>query len=256
MLLTMNMIAMGMVPTVLVLITSPLLSSGSALSKAEHYVQVRQAEESCSLPIEDFLAANPQCANNSGLNSQDVHTVYRDFVCEPNCGSLYLSYIRTQCQGPQELGELLAEYNEIQCGVNADRIPCYTFYDSTSGDIDTSVVDPESALQVCPQNSSTCTTECRSQLTAIRSHFGCCVNSVFNSSYFHSRFYPGGSTRNFGTDFIPAFSNELWTTCGVQTFNGPCTTEGGTVTPASDGALTKVTMVLTVICVVPTILFY
>ena len=47
-----------MVP-VLAIISTLLLSSGGTLSKGEHNLQVRQAQESCSIGIEEFTAAHP-----------------------------------------------------------------------------------------------------------------------------------------------------------------------------------------------------
>lgn len=57
----------------------------------------------------------------------------------------------------------------------------------------------------CDQQSGRCSDDCRNQLTAIGYHYGSCINSVFNSSYFHS----------FDYKLLPLFSYALWTSCGV-----------------------------------------
>lgn len=170
----------------LLVFTSSLLSSGSA---------------NCPPENSDFVSAYPQCANNPGLNAQ-FDSFLRDLVCDATCGPPYLAGIRT-CFSFRRV----ADYYEVQCRVNANGMPCYNFYVNSS--IDRSVFNPEAAFQVCNSSilSNTCSDECREQLTIANTHWGSCVNSLTNSSYFHS----------FNYELLPLFSYQLWTACGVPT---------------------------------------
>ena len=152
----------------------------------------------------NFAAAYPQCANNPGLVKYlNFETWLHDLICDKKCGMPFLSQFVTQC--PYEGYPEVAKYYRGHCKVNQNGRPCYSFFkDST---FDTSVVDPDAALQLCKSSIkyNMCSSKCSSQLRAISTYYGSCIEPVFNSSYFHS----------FDYELLPLFSYQLWTNCGV-----------------------------------------
>lgn len=219
----------------LLVLTSSLLSLGSAVKS------IRQA--GCPPENSDFVAANPQCAGNPGLNAQFEDTL-QYLVCNATCGPPYLAGIR-RCFGYQ----LLADYYEGHCIVNANGRPCYSFYNNS--EFDTSVFDPEAALQICDSSirSNTCTNQCREQLITGSMRLGSCVNVLANSSYF----------RSFNYELLPLVSYQLWSSCGVPTpgmDGGPPTSGPTSSGPTSSGIPTasEVSGVLTSIMLLCTLI--
>ena len=117
---------------------------------------------------------------------------------------MWHSIFVTQC--PFEGYPESAEYYRLQCKVNANGRPCYSFYKNSMLDI--SVVDTDVTLELCRSSIkyNICSDECNAQLRAISTYYGSCINSIFNSSYFHS----------FDYELLPLFSYQLWTSCGVS----------------------------------------
>ena len=64
-------------------------------------------------------------------------------------------------------------------------------------------------------SSSSCSSSCRSSLSAFRNVFGCCINSIFNGTL--AAVHPSSSFRQI----LPYFSNSLWSRCNV-TSPGMC----------------------------------
>lgn len=221
-------------------LTLAFLLAGSlvSLGGADNIIARRQS--SCTddeSRNRNFAATYPQCASNLNAFTQPFEIPLRDLFCNSTCGPLYKTFFLAQCSSL--VYQLLVEYYELQCNVNANGMPCYSFYNDS--EIDRSVANSES-LQLCsssmPENNA-CSDACRNELTSIRNYYGSCVNSVFNSSYFRA-----------GVDepLLPLFSYQLWTKCGV-----PLPTQqgsGGGTTPAQVSPTSSATMSLTMFTVV------
>ena len=178
------------------------LSLGSAIKN--RYIRQDPGYTECSDIDKNFAAAYPQCANNPGLTAfADFETILRDLICDATCGMPYLSQFVTQC--PYEGYLEAAKYYIGHCKVNQNGRPCYSFYKGSM--FDTSVVDPDVALQLCKSSIkyNMCSDKCGSQLRAIGTYYGSCIAPLFNGSYFHS----------FDYELLPLFSYQLWTMCGV-----------------------------------------
>ena len=187
-----------------------LLFVGSLLGSESAVKNIRQAQQRNQCSRSDdygYQTTYPQCANHYGLGTENIEIFFGDFICSSSCGSLLLSYFRTQCQ--EVVYQYIADYYELQCGVNADGIPCYRFFNSTF----TRGFNCESAIEKCKSSiqEDTCSAKCRNELLAISDIFDSCVNSVYNNSYFHF----------IDHQILPLFSYQLWTACGVPTLPIP-----------------------------------
>ena len=160
---------------------------------------VTQAQ-TCSNVYETFIMDNPECRPEVGGGFE---ADLRDLYCDETCGPMYRTYTFSVCSASLSHTRLW-DYYTSHCMVNADGRPCYSFYNGSETDMSLANND---ALQLCTPSiqSGTCSDDCRNRLTAIGDHYGSCINSVFNSSYFHS----------FNYELLPLFSYTLWTSCGV-----------------------------------------
>ena len=133
----------------------------------------------------------------------DTAAWFQYLICDVNCGTPFLSLFVAQCPYKQTLE--IVKYYRGHCKVNANGRPCYSYYKNSVSD--TSVVDPDIALQLCKPSIkyNTCTDKCSSQLKAISTYYGLCTDPLFNSSYFHSH----------DVKLLPLFSYQLWINCGV-----------------------------------------
>ena len=158
--------------------------------------------QSCSNVYETFTTNNPECRPEVGGGFE---ADLRDLCCGETCGPMYWTYTFSVCAASL-LRTRLWDYYTSHYTVNADGRPCYSFYNGSETESDMSLANND-ALQLCTPSmqSGTCSDDCRNQLTAIGYHYGSCINSVFNSSYFHS----------FDYKLLPLFSYALWISCGV-----------------------------------------
>ena len=159
----------------------------------------------CSADLDETLAAAgyPRCANSPSLKTGHFEDFLRDLVCDEECGIPLLLLFVAQC--PYEGYPEVAMYYRQHCKVNARGQPCYSYLNNS--ELDTSVVNPVIALQLCKPSITynTCSNKCRAQLRAIGTHYGSCIEPLFNSSYFYT----------FENEHLPLFSYQLWTRCGV-----------------------------------------
>ena len=156
--------------------------------------------QTCSNVYETFTTDNPQCRPEVGGGFE---ADLRDLYCDERCGPMYRTYTFSVCPGTFSRMRLW-DYYTSHCTVNADGRPCYSFYNGSETDMSLANND---ALQLCTPSiqSGACSDDCRNRLTTIGDHYGSCIYSVFNSSYFHS----------FSYELLPLFSYALWTSCGV-----------------------------------------
>lgn len=170
-----------------------------ALLLASTLAMVTQAQ-TCSNVYETFTTDNPECRPEVGGGFE---ADLRDLYCDKTCGPMYQTYTFSVCAASLSRTRLW-DYYTSHCTVNADGRPCYSFYNGSETDMSLANND---VLQLCNPSilSGTCSDDCRNRLTAIGDHYGSCINSVFNSSYFHS----------FNYELLPLFSYALWTSCGV-----------------------------------------
>ena len=190
----------------LLLLIYSFITLGSALNN--RYIRQDSDYVDCSSNLDkNFAAAYPQCANNPGLTNiatSSFETFLQDLICDAKCGMQYLSLFVAQC--PFEWYPETAEYYRLQCKVNTNGRPCYSFYKNSM--LDTSVVDTDVALELCRSSIkyNICSDECNAQLRAISTYYGSCVYSIFNSSL----------ARSSGDELASLFSYQLWTSCGVS----------------------------------------
>ena len=185
-----------------------LLLSCSTLGSTLKNRYIRQdsgyTDTDCSANLnEKFVAAYPQCGNILGLENMETADWFQYLICDVNCGMPFLSLFVAQCPYKETLE--IVEYYRGLCKVNEDGRPCYTYYKNSASDMN--VVDPDITLQLCKPSIkyNICSDKCSSQLRAISTHYGLCIDPLFNSSYFHS----------FDVELLPLFSYQLWTNCGV-----------------------------------------
>ena len=178
-----------------VLLSFLLFISGCSVSQV--------SAQSCQNRANDnFRLAYPQCESNLDAFNEPFNVTLSDLFCNETCGPLYETAFTGECTSFS--WQRVIEYYRVQCRYNADGMPCYSFYIGNA--IDMSYANNE-ALGLCNSTirSNSCTDECRDRLTAISNYYGYCVNSVFNSTYFHS----------FDYELLPLFTYQLWSTCGV-----------------------------------------
>ena len=190
---------------IFLLFASSLLSSAHAASVIKNIRQVQR--QSCASG--SLTGYPPEYADYNGIKEWTLENFFGVFICNSSspCGSLLLSYFRTQCL--EEHYRYLADYYELQCRVNADGIPCYRFHNSTFN----RGFNKTAALQKCKssiQVEEVCSEKCKNQLEAISNVFGSCANYIYNNSYFHF----------VGVDTVSLFSYQLWRACGVPIPSG------------------------------------
>ena len=161
---------------------------------------VMSEAQTCSNVYETFTMDNPECRPETGGGFE---ADLRDLYCDETCGPMYQTYTFSVCAASLSRTRLW-DYYTSHCTVNANGRPCYSFYNGSETDMSLANND---VLQLCNPSiqSGTCSDDCRNRLIAIGDHYGSCINSVFNSSYFHS----------FNYELLPLFSYALWISCGV-----------------------------------------
>lgn len=94
----------------------------------------------------------------------------------------------------------------------------------------------ETSVTVCPVN-------CAPALRAIKNRFGCCINSVFNTSSGPDTLLEDSETdpvaaalQSLGQIFSEVFNDSLWSLCGVETVRTICDNTK-TVTPKYDSPI-------------------
>ena len=174
--------------------------------------------QTCSNVFETFTMNNPECRPEVGGGFM---ADLRDLYCDETCGPMYQTYTFSVCAASLSRTRLW-DYYTSHCMVNADGRPCYSFYNGSTTDMSLANDD---ALQLCNPSiqSGTCSDNCRTRLVAIGDHYSSCINSVFNSSYFHS----------FNYELLPLFTYALWTSCGVPIPMPIVTTTTAQVTPTT-----------------------
>ena len=160
------------------------LTLGSTLKNRYIRQDSGYTDTDCSANLnENFVAAYPQCANNPGLMNMataSFEAILRDLYCDAKCGMPFLSLFVAQC--PYEGYPEAAVYYRQHCKVNADGRPCYSYYKNFMLDKN---IDLDATLQLCKSSIkyNMCSDKCSSQLRAIGTYYGSCINPIFNSSY-------------------------------------------------------------------------
>ena len=206
-----------------------ILTAGSLLS-ASGKRTVRQ--DGCTdddARNRDFAEMYPQCASNLDAIQQPFEITLRDLYCNKTCGPLYESLFLSRCTSLSDsfTYRRLIDYYVLQCRVNEDGRPCYSFYNDS--EIDMRLANQEAVNLCSSSQNSACSDACRARLEAISGYYGSCINSVFNSSYFQS----------FGHELLPLFTYRLWSNCEVP----PPTAASVNPTTASAMAATPLKMV-------------
>ena len=149
-----------------------------------------------------YASTYPECARNLAAFERPFEDTLRDLFCNATCGPLYASFFLERCT--DLVYQQLVQYYQLQCVVNEDGRPCYSFYNNS--DIDMSVANPEAVTLCSSSATGACSDACAVRLEAIKDYYGTCINSVFNSTYF----------RFSGNDLPPLFQYRLWSNCGVS----------------------------------------
>ena len=179
---------------------APLVTGASPGS----HVLARRQSDFCS--VESYFQQNPnltpECVMriNSTLSLENFADALRVGFCDPTCSPSYLDFIST-CFGFQ--GPSLVEYYVLHCGTN-NGVACYSLLQNVDADINAPLNGTCASALVDP---STCTTQCTAAVRNVRNTFGCCVNNLFNTTYF----------RLADPVATLAVSYEFWDECGVET---------------------------------------
>ena len=165
-----------------------------------------------SCTAEDFLNRSQECVTwaSNFFNSTQTNTVTRfyDFICEP-CGMVYTEFLRTFCGG----GYVdLAEFYELNCGKNASNVRCdVVSVEALSTTSNSPVLAAHVACNASLMNPTTaCAPECASLLGTIRNDYGCCINNIFNNTYFRLV-----DSQNPNSNITGLVNYELWSRCNV-----------------------------------------
>ena len=139
----------------------------------------------------------------AGLGSQFSAADFEDYcfddenICEQECADITLQ-LAVLCNS-SETAIIIRAY----CGEFGGRY-CYeyVFDDEVGGNAGAAV---ESAVELCGNDSSTCSPNCQSSLQNLSMALGCCFNNFANNSEIPS-----------SNEFETLNSYELWKECGVE----------------------------------------
>ena len=163
------------------------------------------------------LVTNPNSIISGGAINQDAITAAYRLLCQPRCGDPLIA-LSNRCNASRDL----IDSQRRICARNSAGRLCYELVGNL-------VTDLTRASTNC--NSQSCTSNCRSALTTLRSSSGCCINL--------------GNITTL-TSISTVYQYSVWSGCGVDT-PGFCNLETSSPSSARVPKFVKALFLLTVV---------
>ena len=155
----------------------------SSIIEPNHSLQVRQiVPESFTCNSSDYFNSSPpqeciEIIDALPRGSQFLGPQYGNVFCNQACNSSLVSFLNSSACGP--LGPQVATYFSSLCVENERGVHCNEILTELSA-VETGLICAQAVFNPnnCPIS------PCSNELQRIRDAYGCCVNTVYNSSVF------------------------------------------------------------------------